>query len=82
VDYFPDGTVRTRTSYRDDKIHGDVLEYHPNGRLKEKTPFKDGQQAGDTLVYNQAGKLIERRKAGAAPARSWFVKLMMKLKGA
>ena len=42
TEYFPDGTPRRRTPYKDGLADGESLEFHPGGAPAERTLFRAG----------------------------------------
>jgi antitoxin component YwqK of YwqJK toxin-antitoxin module len=49
--YFPDGTVRTMVSYKNDKVHGPTYVYDEEGNLLRKTNYVNGERHGNRTDY-------------------------------
>ena len=41
IDYYEEGQLRERGTYKDGKQHGPWEAYHPNGQLEEKGTYKE-----------------------------------------
>jgi antitoxin component YwqK of YwqJK toxin-antitoxin module len=70
--FHPNGEIQMIASYRDYKLHGEIIEYTPNGSLFQisswtegklsglKTTFKDGQRMRETAYRNGIKEGFER----------------------
>lgn len=71
--YFPDGTVRSRSSYLDGKLHGSTEVFHENGSPYYVGQYNMGKAVGEwrffdpqgnqirTAVHDSLGNLLEQR---------------------
>ena len=57
VQFYDNGQLREKETYRDGTKSGPFERYHKNGILKLKGNFKDGEQDGPWKAYNEKGQL-------------------------
>lgn len=54
-DYYPNGNVRTKTHYKDGKLHGIKQRFDEEGLLREESHYVDGIQEGAHRILNEDG---------------------------
>jgi antitoxin component YwqK of YwqJK toxin-antitoxin module len=57
ISYFEDGSIKSKTSFKDGKTDGKIEVYHENGSLFYEGYYKQGLKEGIWHVYNDSGKL-------------------------
>ncbi|KAK3604954.1 hypothetical protein CHS0354_000618 [Potamilus streckersoni] len=73
-EFFPDGTLRSETTYKNGIPYGTSLVFFKNGKLKKSVEFIDGKQSGMTITYYETGqvKSEEMYKANKMEGHSRF----------
>ena len=56
-EYYKNGKLKNRTTYKDDKKNGLVEVYHENGQLWIKTWFVNNNKEGSYEEYSKNGRL-------------------------
>ena len=59
-DYYSDGKIRNRITYKDNKRNGPSEFYFRNGQLADRTNFKDNKEDGLHEVYFEKGLLAAK----------------------
>tara|TARA_B110001450_G_scaffold162924_1_gene151850 strand:+ start:106 stop:609 length:504 start_codon:yes stop_codon:yes gene_type:complete len=59
-DFYANGKMEIRVTYRDGKMHGSSLSYHPNGQLSFRAEYWENQQVGESEYYEDDGFLKAR----------------------
>jgi antitoxin component YwqK of YwqJK toxin-antitoxin module len=76
--YYENGVLKTVETYREGRLHGEILLYWPNGQLKRKCHFERGAREGVDQMWSEAGLLVdEGAYQGGKPVgihRRWSVK--------
>lgn len=57
VDYYENGSVKTREVFKDGRRHGYSDSYYENGRLWMRFNYQNGKQHGFAASYYKNGKL-------------------------
>jgi len=58
--YFPDGSVRSRVTYRNGKEEGPTEVFHTNGMPYYTGHYHQGLTVGDWVFYDPLGKEVRR----------------------
>lgn len=58
--YFPDGSVRSRVTYRNGKEEGPTEVFHTNGMPYYTGQYHQGLTVGDWVFYDPLGKEVRR----------------------
>lgn len=58
-EWYPDGTVKEETPFRDGLPHGIAFSYHPNGRKKQECGKSEGRNHGVLILWNEKGGLTD-----------------------
>jgi hypothetical protein len=58
--YFPDGSVRSRVTYRNGKEQGPTEVFHANGMPYYTGQYNEGLTVGDWVFYDPLGKEVKR----------------------
>lgn len=58
--YFPNGTVRSRSTYVEGVEEGATEVYHPNGKPYYTGAYRHGQPTGQWVFYDLAGSELNR----------------------
>ena len=56
--YFPDGTMRSRSSYMNGKLHGPTEVFHENGSAYYVGQYNMGNAVGEWRFFDPQGNLI------------------------
>lgn len=54
--FYPDGTVRCKTSYLYGQIHGIRQSFFPSGNIRTQFSYEDGKIHGKGIAWNDEGK--------------------------
>jgi len=65
--FYPDGTLQSVSTYKNDKLHGEGIEYYPNGKLKYEDFWVNGNLVW-RRTYDTNGILVQT--FGEKPAAS------------
>ena len=58
VQHYNSGELRSKTSYKNGKLDGEICVYYPNGNLKSKGTHKNGKLDGLVVNNDTNGKLL------------------------
>lgn len=59
--YYPDGTLQSRSHWRDGLSHGTQSQYHRTGKLREAAEYRNGIRVdGPAETFDENGKLRDR----------------------
>lgn len=58
TEYYENGTVRSKGSYKEDKLDGKVREFNEDGSLLLEKNYKNGMLNGDLVQYYDNGKVL------------------------
>ena len=61
IEYFLNGAIKVKGSYRNNKQNGIWESYHANGQKMNLIRYKDGAQHGWCFAYSTAGKEIAKQ---------------------
>lgn len=53
--YYPDGTLWSTSTYKDDIRHGKTTSFYENGQLRYMGFYKDGEKSGQWFFYREDG---------------------------
>ncbi len=53
--YFPDGRLRTRAGYHNDRLHGTFMAWYTNGQLQVREEFVNGVSHGTRTKWYSSG---------------------------
>jgi len=54
---YPNGKIRTQSTFKNGMIEGTASYYYSNGKLEEKVAYVKGEKTGSVMAYDQDGKL-------------------------
>lgn len=60
VQYFENGTVSLKTTFREGKLHGDYTQYYPSGITYIVGQYNQDRRDGEWSIYNEKGELTVR----------------------
>ncbi|MFA5573866.1 MAG: hypothetical protein WC994_02300 [Brumimicrobium sp.] len=61
VEYYPDGKVKYKVTYKNNKKVGKAFLYHPNGQVEVEEYWKEGKKHGLWKLFDVNAKEIGRR---------------------
>ena len=59
TEYYPNGRLRSKGTYSNDKEEGVWLRYHQNGMMRDSATYKQGQLAGLRLGWHESGDISD-----------------------
>ena len=54
--YFPNGKVKSKTTFKNDNRHGEYVRYHLNGKIAQKVNYVNGEFEGKCTWFYPNGK--------------------------
>ena len=57
ANYYPDGTLSTRTIFKNDLPHGEFKQYFSNGKVNLEGAYVDGKLTGKQVIYYETGAI-------------------------
>jgi len=60
--YYKDGTLWTKTFYKNGQRNGIVENYFDNGNLRYKGQYTDGEKSGTWQFYTKTGELAQEKE--------------------
>ena len=57
--YHKNGNIKSKSSYLNNKLHGESVYHYPSGNIKETGFFLEDQKDGDWCRYDSLGYQIE-----------------------
>lgn len=57
IEYYTDGSIKSKSTYKDDKLIGDTIKYYENGNIKSKYTHIDDSMNGEYLEYYENGNI-------------------------
>ena len=61
LEYYTNGSLESKSNYKDGKEEGGFISYDVNGRIVYKYNYKLGKLDGEWLHYYETGELKEKR---------------------
>ena len=61
LEYYKNGSLESKSNYKDGKEEGEFLSYDVNGQLVFKYNYKKGELEGEWLNYYENSQLKEKR---------------------
>jgi len=58
LEYYKNGSLESKSNYKDGKEEGELFWYYQNGKLEIKGNYKDGKEEGEFLSYDVNGQLV------------------------
>jgi antitoxin component YwqK of YwqJK toxin-antitoxin module len=58
--------MRERSSYKDNRLDGEVVRYRSNGKVKAKLYFNHGEPCGETIEYDELGNVKHNKPDDSA----------------
>lgn len=71
IEYYPDGQIKARGNFKEDKKHGEFLFYYENSNLKERSVYQDDLLEGTLRLYHLNGKLREETTYSKGEPIGW-----------
>ena len=59
IEYYPNGNIKEKVFFADNKMNGEAIKYYENGVVKEKAYFINDKQEKENFFYDEKGKLIK-----------------------
>ena len=59
IEYYPNGNIKEKVFFADNKMNGEAIKYYENGVVKEKAYFINDKQEKEHFFYDEKGKLIK-----------------------
>lgn len=60
MEFYLDGTLKTRGKYKDGKLHGEWMWFRKSGVVMRSGRFKSGEQIGIWITYDTNGKIYKK----------------------
>ena len=58
LQYYANGSLESKSNYKDGKEEGEVFWYYQNGRLEISGNYKDGKEEGGFISYDVNGRIV------------------------
>ena len=60
LEYYVNGSLESKSNYKDGKEEGAIFWYYQNGKLEIKGNYKDGKEEGEFLSYDVNSNVVHR----------------------
>ena len=55
--YYPDGKIKSKTTFKNGNRHGEYVKYHLNGKVAQNVNYVNGNYEGKSTWYTEDGKI-------------------------